>query len=42
MALTPLSPEIVREGEERARELRLYAAGLEVLDGSNWGENYGD
>ena len=39
---TPLSPEILRDGEERARELRLYAARLEVLDGHNLGENYGD
>jgi hypothetical protein len=34
---TPLSPEIVAAGEERARELRLYAARLEVLDGRNLG-----
>ncbi|MGD1085163.1 MAG: hypothetical protein ABSA47_10495, partial [Verrucomicrobiota bacterium] len=33
----PLSAEIVREGEERARELRLYAARLEVLDDRNLG-----
>jgi hypothetical protein len=33
----PLSTEIVREGEERARELRLYAARLEVLDDRNLG-----
>ena len=33
----PLSAEIVREGEERAREMRLYAARLEVLDGRNLG-----
>jgi hypothetical protein len=35
----PLSAEIVREGEERARELRLrlYAVRLEVLDGRNLG-----
>jgi hypothetical protein len=32
---TPLSAEIVAAGEERARELRLYAARLEVLDGRN-------
>ena len=37
VAATPLSPEIVAAGEERARELRLYAARLEVLDGRNWG-----
>jgi hypothetical protein len=37
VASTPLSAEIVREGEERARELRLYAARLEVLDGRNLG-----
>ena len=37
VASTPLSPEIVRQGEERARELRLYAARLEVLDGRNLG-----
>ena len=37
VASTPLSPEIVREGEERAREMRLYAARLEVLDGRNLG-----
>ena len=37
VASTPLSPEIVAAGEERARELRLYAARLEVLDGRNWG-----
>ena len=33
----PLSPEIVAAGEERARELRHYAARLEVLDGRNLG-----
>ena len=37
VASTPLSPEIVREGEERARELRLYAARLEVLDSRSLG-----
>jgi hypothetical protein len=38
VAETPLSPEIVAAGEERARELRLYAAPLEVLDGRNLGK----
>ena len=33
----PLAAEIVREGEERAREFRLYAARLEVVDGRNLG-----
>jgi hypothetical protein len=33
----PLSPETVAAGLERARELRLYAARLEVLDGLNLG-----
>ena len=37
VAATPLSPEIVAAGEERAREMRLYAARLEVLDGRNLG-----
>jgi hypothetical protein len=37
VAETPLSPEIVAAGQERARELRLYAARLEVLDGRNLG-----
>jgi len=37
VAETPLSPEIVAAGLERARELRLYAARLEVLDGRNSG-----
>ena len=37
VASTPLSPETVAAGEERARELRLYAARLEVLDGRNLG-----
>lgn len=37
VASTPLSPAIVLEGEERGRELRLYAARLEVLDGRNLG-----
>ena len=37
VAETPLSPEIVAAGLERARELRLYAARLEVLDGRNLG-----
>jgi hypothetical protein len=37
VAETPLSPEIVGEGEERARELRLYAARLEMLDGRHLG-----
>ena len=32
---TPLGPQIVAAGLERARELRLYAARLEVLDGRN-------
>jgi hypothetical protein len=39
---TPLSPEIVAAAEERAQELRLYAACLEVLDGRNLRRNYGD
>jgi hypothetical protein len=34
---TPLSPEILAAGLERARELRLYAARLEVLDGRHLG-----
>jgi hypothetical protein len=38
VAEAPLSPEIVAAGEERARELRLYAARLEVLDGRNLGK----
>ena len=33
----PLSLEIVAAGEERAREMRLYAARLDVLDGRNLG-----
>jgi hypothetical protein len=37
VAEPPLSPEIVAAGQERARELRLYAARLEVLDGRNLG-----
>jgi hypothetical protein len=37
VAETPLSPEIVAAGLERARELRLYAVRLEVLDGRNLG-----
>jgi hypothetical protein len=37
VAETPWSPEMVREGEERARELRLYAARLEALDGHHSG-----
>ncbi len=37
VASTSLSPEIVAAGEERARELRLYAARLEVLDWRNLG-----
>jgi len=37
VASTPLSPEIVAAELERARELRLYAARLEVLDGRNFG-----
>jgi hypothetical protein len=37
VASTPLSPEIVAAGEERARELRLFAARLEVLEGRNLG-----
>ena len=32
-ASTPWSPEVRREFEQKAREMRLYAAGLEVLDG---------
>jgi hypothetical protein len=42
VASTPLSPEIVAAGQERAREMRLYAARLEVLDGRNMARNYGD
>ena len=38
VAEAPLSPEILAAGEERARELRLYAARLEVLDGRNLGK----
>ena len=34
---TSLGPEIVAAGQERARELRLYAARLEMLDGRNLG-----
>jgi hypothetical protein len=34
VAETPLSPETVCEGEERARELRLYAARLKVASGT--------
>ena len=37
VASTPLSPEMVAAGLERARELRLFAARLEVLDGRNLG-----
>jgi hypothetical protein len=37
VAETPLSPEIVAAGEERGRELRLYASRIEVLDGRNLG-----
>jgi hypothetical protein len=37
VASTPLSPEIVAAGQERARELRLYAARLEVLESHNLG-----
>jgi hypothetical protein len=33
VASTPLSPEMVAAGEERARELRLFAARLEVVNG---------
>jgi hypothetical protein len=32
VAETPSSPEVVREGEQRARELQLYAARLEVVN----------
>jgi hypothetical protein len=42
VAETPLTPEIVAAGQEKAREMRLYAARLEVLDGRNVGRNYGD
>jgi hypothetical protein len=38
VAKTPLSPEIAEAGLERARELRLYAARLEVLDGRELGK----
>jgi hypothetical protein len=34
----PLSAEIVVESEERAREMRLYAARLEVLHERNFGK----
>lgn len=37
VAETPLSAEIVAAGEERAREMRLFAARLEILDGRNLG-----
>ena len=37
VASTPLSPETVRDAEERARELRLYAARLDLLHGRNLG-----
>ena len=37
VASTPLSPEIVAAGEERARELRLYAARIEVLGSGDLG-----
>lgn len=37
VASTQLTPEIMRKGEERARELRLYAARLEVSDDGNLG-----
>ena len=33
MAETPLSPETVAAGQERARELRSYAARLEAVKG---------
>jgi len=38
VASRPLSPKDVREREERARELRLYAARLEILDGCSFGK----
>ncbi len=38
VASTPWSPELRRDFEESAREMRLYAARLEVLDGRNFGK----
>jgi hypothetical protein len=37
VASTPWSPEVRRQFDEKAREMRLYAARLEVLEGRNLG-----
>ena len=38
VASTPWSPEVRREFEESAREMRLYASRLGVLDDRNLGK----